>query len=152
MLKILKQAMLKKLILDKAVMLKAAQCVLENQTPKLEKVSEQDIIARTQDQKQKPDTGHVGSGNMRLEEIANEEIFEARMVWRKMGKSIKRAVRCTSGRRKGRVVSKASQCSAPINMKKRMTLKRTKAKMGKRLSRKAQRTKRLNPISARSYL
>ena len=27
------------------------------------------------------------------------------MVWRKMGKKIKRAVRCTTGRRKGRVVS-----------------------------------------------
>ena len=71
------------------------------------------------------------------------------MVWRKMGNKIKRAVRCTSGRRKGRVVSNPSQCSAPINMKKRMTLKRTKAKMGKRISRKANRTKRLNPASKR---
>ena len=71
------------------------------------------------------------------------------MVWRRMGKKIKRAVRCTSGRRKGRVVSKPSQCSAPINMKKRMTLKRTKARMGKRISRKANRTKRLNPASRR---
>jgi hypothetical protein len=86
---------------------------------------------------------------MRLDEIVNDEIFEARMVWRKMGNKIKRAVRCTSGRRKGRVVSNPSQCSAPINMKKRMTLKRTKAKMGKRLSRKSQRTKRLNPASKR---
>ena len=86
---------------------------------------------------------------MRLDEIVNEEIFEARMVWRKMGNKIKRAVRCTSGRRKGRVVSNPSQCSAPINMKKRMTLKRTKAKMGKRISRKANRTKRLNPASKR---
>ena len=102
-----------------------------------------------QDQKQKQDIGHVGNGKMRLDEIVDEEIFEARMVWRKMGKSIKRAVRCTSGRRKGRVVSNPAQCSAPINMKKRMTLKRTKAKMGKRLSRKANRTKRLNPASRR---
>jgi hypothetical protein len=86
---------------------------------------------------------------MRLDEIVNDEIFEARMVWRKMGNKIKRAVRCTSGRRKGRVVSNPSQCSAPINMKKRMTLKRTKAKMGKRISRKANRTKRLNPASKR---
>ena len=86
---------------------------------------------------------------MRLDEIVDEEIFEARMVWRKMGKKIKRAVRCTTGRRKGRVVSNPSQCSATINMKKRMVLKRTKAKMGKRLSRKANRTKRLNPASRR---
>ena len=102
-----------------------------------------------QDLKQKQDIGHVGNGNMRLDEIVDEEIFEARMVWRKMGKKIKRAVRCTTGRRKGRVVSNPSQCSAPINMKKRMVLKRTKAKMGKRLSRKANRTKRLNPASRR---
>ena len=86
---------------------------------------------------------------MRLEEFSDETIFEARMVWRKMGSTVKRAVRCTSGRRKGRVVSKPSQCSAPINMKKRMTLKRTKARMGKRISRKANRTKRLNPASRR---
>ena len=86
---------------------------------------------------------------MKYEDIIDEDILESRMVWRRMGKKIKRAVRCTSGRRKGRVVSKPSQCSAPINMKKRMTLKRTKARMGKRISRKANRTKRLNPASRR---
>ena len=71
---------------------------------------------------------------MLISDITEEQITEARMVWRRMGKKIKRAVRCTSGRRKGRVVSKPSQCTAPINMKKRMVLKRTKARMGKRLS------------------
>ena len=86
---------------------------------------------------------------MRLEDITEDTITEARMVWRRQGKKIKRAVRCTSGRRKGRVVSSPAQCSAPINMKKRMTLKKTKARMGKRLSRKSQRTKRLNPASRR---
>jgi hypothetical protein len=86
---------------------------------------------------------------MRLEDITEDTITEARMVWRRSGKKIKRAVRCTSGRRKGRVVSSPAQCSAPVNMKKRMTLKKTKARMGKRLSRKSQRTKRLNPASRR---
>ena len=71
------------------------------------------------------------------------------MVWRKSGNKLVRAVRCTSGRRKGRVVSTASQCSAPVDMKKRMTLKKTKAKFGKRLARKARRTKRINPTSKR---
>lgn len=66
-----------------------------------------------------------------------------------MGNKIKRGVRCTSGRRKGRVVKDASQCGKPIDMKKRLTLKRTKAKMGKRLARKANKTKRLNPASRR---
>ena len=46
---------------------------------------------------------------MRYEDISDEDILESRMVWRRMGKKIKRAPRCTSGRRKGRVVSK-SQC------------------------------------------
>jgi hypothetical protein len=78
-----------------------------------------------------------------------ETVTEARMVWRKVGNSIKRAVRCTGGRRKGRVVSNAGQCSAPVDMKKRLTLKRTKSKMGKRMNLKARRTKRMNPTSKR---
>ena len=86
---------------------------------------------------------------MRLVEFTETTISEARMVWRKMGNTIKRAVRCTSGRRAGRVVSNIGQCSKPIDMKRRLTLKRTKARMGKRLTRKASRTKRLNPASRR---
>lgn len=85
---------------------------------------------------------------MRIDEL-DDSITEARMVWRRSGKNIKRGVRCTSGRRKGRVVSKASACSAPVNIKKRMTLKKTKAKFGKRLARKANRSKRINPTSRR---
>lgn len=84
---------------------------------------------------------------MLIEEI--ETVTEARMVWRKMGNSIKRAVRCTGGIRKGRVVSSPSQCSAALDMKKRLTLKRTKSKMGKRMNLKARRTKRMNPTSKR---
>jgi hypothetical protein len=51
------------------------------------------------------------------------------------------------GKRKGRVVSEPSQCSKPIDLKKRFTLKKTKARMGARIAKKAQRTKRLNPAS-----
>lgn len=86
---------------------------------------------------------------MQIAELHESEITESRMVWRKTGSKIKRAVRCTSGRRAGRVVSKASQCSAPVDFKKRLTLKRTKAKMGKRMAGKARRTKRVNPVSKR---
>lgn len=86
---------------------------------------------------------------MRYDHLVEENILEARMVWRKMGNKIVRAVRCTAGRRKGRVVSTASQCSAPINMKKRLTLKKTKAKFGSRMKRRAQRTKRMHPASRR---
>lgn len=84
---------------------------------------------------------------MRIVEV--EGVMEAKMVWAKRGSKIVRKVRCTSGPRKGRMVSNAGQCSKPINLKKRMTLKKTRAKMGRRMSRKAARTKRRNPISKR---
>jgi hypothetical protein len=86
---------------------------------------------------------------MKYEQLTEENLLEARMVWRKVGNKIKRAVRCTSGRRKGRVVATASQCSAPINMKKRLTLKRNKAKFGGRMARKSQRTKKFSSASRR---
>jgi hypothetical protein len=84
---------------------------------------------------------------MRIVEV--EGVMEAKMVWAKRGKKIVRKVRCTSGPRKGRMVSNAGQCSKPINLKKRMTLKKTKARMGKRMTRRAARTKRRNPVSKR---
>ena len=84
---------------------------------------------------------------MRIVEV--EEVMEAKMVWAKRGSKIVRKVRCTSGPRKGRMVSNAGQCSKPINLKKRMTLKKTRAKMGRRMARKAARTKRRNPVSKR---
>jgi len=86
---------------------------------------------------------------MRIDEFAEEPIYEARMVWRKVGNKIKSAVRCTAGRRKGRVVSNPSQCNAPIDYKKRISLKRTKSKFGARMAKKARRTKRFNTISKR---
>ena len=86
---------------------------------------------------------------MRIDEFTEEPIFEARMVWRKVGNKIKRAVRCTAGRREGRVVSKPSQCNAPIDYKKRISLKRTKSRFGARMAKKARRTKRFNTISKR---
>jgi hypothetical protein len=55
--------------------------------------------------------------------------------------------RCTVGKRKGRKVSNPAQCAAPIDLKKRYTLRKVKNKMGSRLAKKAQRTKRLNPAS-----
>ena len=84
---------------------------------------------------------------MRVVEV--EEVMEAKMVWAKRGSKIVRKVRCTSGPRKGRMASSASQCSKPINLKKRMTLKKTRARMGKRMARRAARTKRRNPVSKR---
>ncbi len=79
-----------------------------------------------------------------------EPLIETKIVWAKKGKNnITRKYRCSFGKRKGRVVASPSQCSAPIDMKKRFTLKKTKAKYGKRLARKANKTKRVNPASKR---
>ena len=87
---------------------------------------------------------------MKLGDLIEEGVItEAKMVWRKSGNKVTRGVRCTSGPRKGRVVSNASQCGKPMDLKKRMTLKKTKAKMGKRMARKAKKTKKFNPASRR---
>ena len=85
---------------------------------------------------------------MNLNELTSEEpVVEAQLVWARKGNKIVRNFRCSVGQRKGRVVSDPSQCAKPIDMKKRMTLRKTKAKMGARIAKKAQRTKRMNPAS-----
>lgn len=86
---------------------------------------------------------------MKLEDIIFESdmLVETKMVWARKGKKVARKYRCTFGKRKGRVVANPSQCSAPVDMKKRFTLRRTKAQKGSRMTRKAQRTKRTNPAS-----
>lgn len=73
----------------------------------------------------------------------------AKMAWARKGKTIVRKFRCTSGRRKGRIVSKPNQCTAAIDLKKRASFKRTKARLGSRMARKAKKTKRINPASRR---
>ena len=85
---------------------------------------------------------------MNLNELTSEEpVVEAQLVWARKGNKIVRKFRCSVGQRKGRGVSDPSQCAKPIDMKKRMTLRKTKAKMGARIAKKAQRTKRMNPAS-----
>lgn len=76
-------------------------------------------------------------------------VVEAKIVWARKGKKVARKVRCTTGRRKGRVVSAASGCSKKIDIKKRIVLRRTKARMGARIRLKTKRTKRFNPLSKR---
>ena len=78
---------------------------------------------------------------------SHEPVVEAQLVWARKGNKLARKFRCAVGKRAGRVVSSPSQCAAPIDIKKRMNLKKTKAKMGARMARKAQRTKKFNPAS-----
>lgn len=77
----------------------------------------------------------------------NSVVTEAKVVFARRGKSIATKFRCTVGPRAGRVVSNPSRCAAPIDLKKRFILKRTKAAKGARMAKKAQRTKRMNPAS-----
>lgn len=77
------------------------------------------------------------------------EPIEEKQVWARSGKKVVRKYRCTSGPRNNRVVAKISQCFAAPDIKKRATFKKTKARMGKRMARKAKRTKRMNPASIR---
>jgi hypothetical protein len=85
---------------------------------------------------------------MLLREFFDIQLDESQ-VWARSGKKVVRKYRCTGGSRKGRVVSKMSQCFAAPDIKKRVQLKKTKARLGKRLARKAKRTKRINPASRR---
>ena len=84
---------------------------------------------------------------MFLNESYNTIISEAKVIFRKRGNKVKRAFRCTVGTRKGRPVQNPQQCAAPIDLRKRFVLRRTRAQKGARMMKKAQRTKRLNPAS-----
>jgi hypothetical protein len=83
---------------------------------------------------------------MRINEFA---LVAEKQVWAKRGQSVVRKYRCTSGNRKGRVVAQVSQCFKAPDIKKRINLKKTKARLGPRMARKARRTKRMNPVSRR---
>jgi hypothetical protein len=85
---------------------------------------------------------------MLLREIFDQPLIE-KQVWARSGKKAVRKYRCGSGKRKGRVVAKMSQCFAAPDVKKRARLKKTKLQFGARMTRKAKRTKRMNPTSRR---
>lgn len=85
---------------------------------------------------------------MLLRELFDQTLDE-KQVWARSGKKVVRKYRCSSGKRKGRVVAKMSQCFAAPDVKKRTKLKQTKLRLGPRMTRKAKRTKRINPASRR---
>ena len=77
-----------------------------------------------------------------------DELVEG-MAWTKRGNKVVRKFRCTSGNRKSRIVSSPAQCFAAPDIKKRIKLKMTKLKFGKKMARKAKKTKRVNAASRR---
>jgi len=77
------------------------------------------------------------------------EPLDEKQVWARKGQKVVRKYRCTGGQRKGRIVSKPAQCFAVLDLKKRVKMKQTKARLGPRMARKARRTKKYNPASRR---
>jgi len=84
---------------------------------------------------------------MLVQEIATR--LDEKQIWARSGKKVVRKYRCTSGPRKNRIVAKVGQCFAAPNVKAKIRLKRTRARLGARMARKARRTKRINPASIR---
>lgn len=82
-------------------------------------------------------------------EDTDEELVEAKRVWARRGKKLKRVIRCTSGKRKGRIVAQASGCSTAINVRKRFLMKKIRRMYKQKMARKARKTKRFNPASRR---
>jgi len=77
------------------------------------------------------------------------ELFDIneKMAWAKRGNKVVRKFRCSSGPRTGRIVSNIGQCFAAPDIQKRTRLKLTKARLGAKMTRKAKKTKRINPAS-----
>ena len=89
---------------------------------------------------------------MLLRELLNHtttDDLEEGQTWARSGKKVVRKYRCSSGPRKNRVVAKMAQCFAAPDIKKRMNMKKTKARLGGKMARKARKTKRTNPASKR---
>jgi hypothetical protein len=79
----------------------------------------------------------------------DEESVLEKQIWGRNGNKVVRKYRCSGGRRHGRVVSKMTACYAPLDIKQSVRFKRLKSKIGNKMSRKARRTKRVNPASRR---
>ena len=87
---------------------------------------------------------------MNLVDLLGEDpIVEARRVWARRGNKVVVKFRCSSGWRKNRLVSTPASCSKPLDIKKRFTIKKTRARLGPRIVRKTKRSKRFNPITRR---
>jgi len=82
---------------------------------------------------------------MLLNEIFNS--LDEKQVWARKGNKVVRKYRCMGGQRQGRVVSDPTQCFKAIDVKKRASMKKTRARLGAKMARKAKKTKRINPAS-----
>ena len=83
--------------------------------------------------------------------MVNEIVTEAgaTRVWSRTGGKQTRKFRCLHGARKGQVRASPAACNAPINVKKSVGLKTTKAKRGGQIKVKSAISRRVNPASKR---
>jgi len=82
--------------------------------------------------------------------IISEVITEAAVtiLGKEKGKMV-RKYRCTSGSRKGRIVSSPATCNAPKRIKSAVSLKKAKFRKGANMKVRSSRTKRADPTSQR---
>ena len=78
------------------------------------------------------------------------ELIEATQVWSKKGGGSVRKYRCTTGIRKGRVMSSPAACSKPLNVHKSKSLKQTRSQKAPVMKFKSKIAKRSNPASKRN--
>lgn len=71
----------------------------------------------------------------------------AKLVYSRSGDKIVRKYRCTTGKRKGKVVANLRQCSMPYDLKKRSRMKRLQRSKGRMMAIRRKRTKNYNPTS-----
>jgi len=85
---------------------------------------------------------------MRADEFIDETLEEAARAWKKSKKGgAKLRFRCPAGPRKGRIVSKPSDCYAAPNPAKAAKMRVTRKRTGARQARRARFTKRVNPYA-----
>ena len=81
--------------------------------------------------------------------IISEIIEGAVQIWSKGKKGLVRRYRCTSGSRKGRIVSSPTTCNAPKRVSSSINIRKAKYKYGRNMNIKSQRTKRAGAFSKR---
>lgn len=71
----------------------------------------------------------------------------AKLVYAKSNGKLVKKWRCTSGKRKGRLVAEPGNCYKPIDIKKKVRMKRLRRQKDAAMTRKAQIAKRIDPVS-----
>lgn len=76
---------------------------------------------------------------MQIKEILSEGVVQ---IWSRSGGRMVRKYRCTSGPRKGRIVSKPAVCTQPKKVGSILAIKKARARRGSTIRVKTARTKR----------